>query len=165
MQQNSNTKRFELSDIARIPVTMSEAARAAIHTSSDQGRKWPNALAELFGAQGNVIALTIDLVPMSAHFRVSAAEQDTPLLAIVAKHAAHPAVPDHRWFVSVASLCEVAHTPHLHGFQAHIAAQDLLQVYPHRHIPAPSSPPTSVVTTGTEGAGAAVGQPQEGMQE
>jgi len=135
-------KRFTLADVRRVQVDVTAAAHGRIVASTQQGRLFPQALAEHFGAAGNVRKVTIDALPKSAFFPIAPDERDPltggepMLLVITVTHANHPDVPEHTWYVNAADLSDLHPRTHEPLFQAAQAAQELHRLYPHRDIPA-----------------------------
>jgi len=134
-------KRFDLADVKRIPVDVTPAAHERIHASTQQGRLFPQALSEHFGAAGNVARMHVDVQPKSRYFPIGTDERDPVtggepvLLVITATHANHPDVPEHVWYLNAADLCDLHPRTHEPLFQAVPAAQELHRLYPHRDVP------------------------------
>lgn len=157
-------RRMALEDVTaqRIPVLVSDAARAILDTSSSEARLFPQALAEHFGAvgasagDGRITRIEIDAVPKSAHFAVAPQEMhpitgaEPQLLIIHAVHADERYNPRRcgadRWLINAADLSALHRETHYVQFQAALTAQELVRLYPHKDKPAPV-PAISVVAT------------------
>jgi hypothetical protein len=140
----AGTKRFEVHDLRRIPVSLSDAARLEIFGDSEgrvpsasaEGRKVPQALSEAFGQVPVIARLEVDAVPRSTHF-ASGPEHYHPVtgreervLVITAYHQDDRRDP-HTWYVNVRDLHEV-YLGGPGGFRAHTMASELVRLYPYR---------------------------------
>lgn len=133
--QHPAQKHFEAHELRRIPVIVSDVAQTEIMASSAEGRKFPQALSELFGGVVGIKEVHIDAVPKSTHFPVT--EQDThPLsgeevrmLVITAVHA-DGSIDAHTWYVNASDLGCVR--PQNQGFSAVATARELVRLYPHK---------------------------------
>lgn len=133
-------KHFELAELRRIPVTVSAAAQAVIDASSDEGRRFPQALADVLGSHAGIARVRVELAPYKEHFPVHPAEDpEATLLCITAEHS-DAGNAEHRWLLESAVLAQQPMHVHGPGFRAHRGAQDLLHTYPH---PRPQTPTPS----------------------
>lgn len=128
-------KHFETHELRRIPVLLSPEAKEAIDSSSHQGRLFPQALAEYFGGIDIVREVHVHIVPRHVHFphQVAAPSsvQSAPrILEVTAIHE-DGSIDPHRWLLNMHDLEE----PPLGrdtGFRAHLMAEELVRLYPHR---------------------------------
>ena len=120
MYQRYITKRFELSDIVRIPVQLSDDAKDFINLSCDEGRRLLNALSEIFGELGNVTKIEVSIDAASKYF--PSLPEGEKLLIIVAYHSS---TSPYRWLVPANQLLD-------RGFRAHLLVQELVNLYPHK---------------------------------
>jgi len=114
----SGTKRFEVHDMRRIPVVVSEQAREIIDGSTQQGRLLPQALSEFFGTLPDAEQVEVNLV------------KDTVFGERLAIHVKHGNNEDkhHRFFIAKSDLFDVHSHPAL-GFGAARTADELLRLY------------------------------------
>lgn len=109
---------------------VSTAAQAVIVSSTHQGRLLPLALSEHFGELGNVKELTIDIAKKTDHFPMC--NQPDEILLVI--HAIHndDSIDPHRWLINARHLSELHPKTQLPMFQAHVAAKELVRLYPHK---------------------------------
>lgn len=108
-----------------IEVHTSDKALELIHASSDQGRKFPQALGEVFGRLSSVLHVEIDVFPKSHLFAVAGA--DSWLMKITVKHK-NEALPDFEKIINADDLT-LAHPTGAYGFNALLTAQEFARLY------------------------------------
>jgi hypothetical protein len=129
-------KAFEPHELRRIPVTLTDEARRTLLESSAEGRKFPQALSEIFGGVTSVKALQVDATPRSTHFHsgpehfhpITGEEERILLIDILHEDAA---VEPYRFFLSMRDVQEV-HPAGRIGFTAVATARELVRLYPHK---------------------------------
>ncbi|MBF6588926.1 MAG: hypothetical protein IVW57_00160 [Ktedonobacterales bacterium] len=134
--------------VRRVPVTVTPAAHALILASTSEGRIFPQALSEHFGANGNVRQVIVDAVRKDAHFRVGPEEchpitrepGGAMLLTVTIKHAGHPNVEPHTLYMNASDLCDLHPITHLPLFRAALTAREHYRLWPHKHVPVPATP-------------------------
>lgn len=108
------TKRFEVHEMRRIPVQITEAAKEVINQATRQGRVFPQALSEFFGTLPEVERVEVDLSPENR-------------LMIDVKHG-EDEDKHYRFFVGVDALHHAPRNPR-EGFDAAQMADELLRLY------------------------------------
>lgn len=122
-------KLFALEDIQRIPVQVSPEAHTALICSSHEGRKFAQALSELFGALGCVREVHVTLVEKRRLFPTEIHEAHSLLLRVEVIHA-RSQVPRYHWYIN---LSDFQHVPahRSGGLQAAVCVQELVRLYPY----------------------------------
>ncbi len=127
--------RFLEHEVRRIPVLVSLAAQATLTSSSSEGRKLPQALAEAFATLPEVQRVVLDVEKKSASFPLSPEEaQDDPDLLVITAEGYHPAW-HYTWRVYASRFTDLIpsgpfkNTPRV---SAAAVAKQLLAQYPHR---------------------------------
>ena len=127
-----NTKRFELEALRRIPVNVSAKAQELIDRSSAEGRKFPLALSEAFGAHSHIREIDVDAVPKSAHFTLAPHEEDDAwLLRLTIRHV-DAARADGVRFLNADDLNQI-HPSGMFGFHAAHTAHEHLRLHVAEH--------------------------------
>ncbi len=127
---------FAAHDVRRIPVTLTDEAQSQIDSSSAEGRKFPQALAEIFGALPRIKEVQVAAAPRSQHFESGPAHfhpitgEEDRLLLITIIHK-NDGVEGHRFILNMKDLQEIHPAGQL-GFTALATAQELVRLYPHK---------------------------------
>jgi hypothetical protein len=108
----SGTKRFETHHMRRIPVQVTESAKALIGRSVRQGRLLPQALSEFFGTLPEVECVWVDLI------------EDRIVIDIKASDASK----GYQFFLASSDFLQVPRNPR-DGFDAARTVDELLRLY------------------------------------
>ncbi len=134
-QAGPSGKAFEPHELRRIPVLLTDEAKRAVLESSAEGRKFPQALAELFGGIVGVREIHLDATPRSQHFQ-SGPEHFHPItgeeermLHVTIVHEDEQKSP-YDYFLSMRDIQEV-HPAGRTGFTALATTRELVRLYPH----------------------------------
>jgi hypothetical protein len=119
-----HTKRFNLEDIKRIPVTLSEQAKAIIDASHAQGRLLPLSLSEHFGILGYVESVGIDAIAKS-EVHPHAENPDDTLLSINVKYTDDR---EHQFLIHVDDIQELHGITRIPTVQARHIAEELVRL-------------------------------------
>ena len=127
-------KAFEVHELRRIPVRITDDAREEIALSSAEGRKFPQALAEYFGGYQSIKEVHVHAVARSAYFE-SLPEHFHPItgresriLEIDIIHSDDRIQP-HCFLINADDLHWVSKGDP-NGFRAHTAAAELVRMTP-----------------------------------
>lgn len=125
------TIRFELADVKRVPVKHDLDSYYALNQSSQEGVKFPVALAEIFGAADEDVEITMQVWP-KAHFHM--AEEDEQVLEIIVDRNKneHPSGDACRVHFDMGTVGE----PRVgvrQGFNALLAAKEVYKIYRNYH--------------------------------
>ncbi len=118
-----HTKRFNLEDVKRIPITLTEEAKAIIDASHQQGRLLPLALSEHFGALGYIESVSIDAIAKS-EVHPHAENLDDTLLSIVVKYTDN----EHRFLIHANDINELHQINRVPTVQARHIAEELVRL-------------------------------------
>lgn len=111
---SGGTKRFEVHDIRRIPVSLTASAKAIIDQSTRQGRIFPQALSEFFGTLPQVERVEVDVKEGGERVEIDIKASDES--------------KDHQFFLAVEDLTQPS-KPAGQGFAATKVADELLRLY------------------------------------
>lgn len=124
-----NRIRFETHHVQRVPVRVSPEAQAIIDKSNHQGRLLPQALAEHFGALGDITEITIELADKLDHFPTTPHITEQ-LFLITLKHM-YTAIEDHTFYINVHDL-HVRDDNRNVSFRSMSLAAELRRLYPYK---------------------------------
>jgi hypothetical protein len=111
-------------EVVRIPVTQTPAARAFLVTTSAQGRLFPHALAEVFGAIPSIASIALD-APTRATLDAIQGDQ-----GIIVSVTITPTVGStHTFHLNGANLCQIHPRTRIPAFNALATSTELARLY------------------------------------
>lgn len=133
-----STKLFDLADIKRCDIEMTQDAKGFLLQGHAQSRLLPQALQEAFGQYKHVEKITINLVPKSQYFSVGEEDKDWRVLEIIVKHR-YADDKTQSYYINAESVQELYPDTHpnpamrrMPRIQAVKVAAGLFQQYPHK---------------------------------
>lgn len=129
-QFKPSAKLFDLSEVKRCPVTLSEEAKIYINASHYQGRMLPQALSEHFGKIEQVESISIDLAPMQS-LVPSHEDTEASVLLIVIRHM-YNSDKDMQFLLNSRDLRDTHQKTLQPTIQARTIVKTLMRNYPHK---------------------------------
>jgi len=124
-------KLFDLSEVKKCPITLSEEARAYINASHEQGRMLPQALSEHFGALEHVESIALDVVSMQS---VAPFHSNSEALALVITVKKYNDSNTYAFTLNAQDLRDLHPVTNQPLVQARRMAEHLKNQYPHNAI-------------------------------